>query len=200
MNAKSWYKNYFLLCLIASFLLWQSVAFSADKKVKKLKSYKTIEWTELMPSSDLEALSNPPEYLTEIEDGSPEDQITMSIFNDIPAAEDDRYQQALVSVNIKPEMNQQAIRLPGFIVPLDFDEQEVVTEFFLVPFFGACIHVPPPPPNQIIHVSYPEGFTLRNLYDPFWFSGVLTTELIENDMATAAYALEVHSIEVYTEG
>lgn len=200
MNAKSWYKNYFLLCLIASFLLWQPVAFSADKKVKKLKSYKTIEWTELMPSSDLEALSNPPEYLTEIEDGSPEDQITMSIFNDIPAAEDDRYQQALVSVNIKPEMNQQAIRLPGFIVPLDFDEQEVVTEFFLVPFFGACIHVPPPPPNQIIHVSYPEGFTLRNLYDPFWFSGVLTTELIENDMATAAYALEVHNIEVYTEG
>ena len=199
MNAKIWYKNYFLLCLTASFLLWQPVAFSADKKVKKTISYKTIEWTELMPSSDLEALSNPPEYLTEIEDGSPEDQITMSIFNDIPAAEDDRYQQALVSVNIKPEMNQQAIRLPGFIVPLDFDEQEVVTEFFLVPFFGACIHVPPPPPNQIIHVKYPEGFALRNLYDPFWFSGVLTTELIENDMATAAYALEVHSIEVYTE-
>lgn len=199
LNAKIWYKNYFLLCLTASFLLWQPVAFSADKKVKKTISYKTIEWTELMPSSDLEALSNPPEYLTEIEDGSPEDQITMSIFNDIPAAEDDRYQQALVSVNIKPEMNQQAIRLPGFIVPLDFDEQEVVTEFFLVPFFGACIHVPPPPPNQIIHVKYPEGFALRNLYDPFWFSGVLTTELIENDMATAAYALEVHSIEVYTE-
>jgi hypothetical protein len=97
-------------------------------------------------------------------------------------------------------MNGQAIRIPGFIVPLEFSGDQMITEFFIVPFFGACIHVPPPPPNQIIHVKYPEGFKLEALYNPLWLSGVLTTILIENDIAAAAYSMEVHLMEDYSEG
>ncbi|MCP3908901.1 MAG: DUF3299 domain-containing protein [Oceanicoccus sp.] len=152
-----------------------------------------------MPQADLDALLNPPEYLANIEDGSAEDQISSQISSSIAAAKDDRYQQALVSTNIRPEMNGRGIRIPGFIVPLEFSDDQVITEFFIVPFFGACIHVPPPPPNQIIHVKYPKGFKLEALYNPFWLSGVLKTTLIENDMATAAYAMEVHLVEEYAE-
>lgn len=162
-------------------------------------NYKTVEWINLMPKDDLDALLNPPDYLEDVQDGSIEDQMENQIKNAISAANDDRYQQALVSIDVVPEMDNQAIKIPGFIVPLEFNEDETVTQFFLVPYFGACIHQPPPPPNQIIFVNYPKGLTLESLYDPFWISGILSTSVIQNDMATAAYTMEVQHYELYTE-
>lgn len=163
------------------------------------QTYKTVEWIDLMPKDDLDALMNPPAYLTDIEDGSFEDQITSQFKNIPPADKDDPYQRALISTDIIQEMNGQAIRIPGFVVPLEFESAEIITQFFLVPFFGACIHLPPPPPNQIIFVNYPKGFKLSALYDPFWISGILKTSLVENDMAKAAYTLQMHSFEEYSE-
>jgi hypothetical protein len=176
----------------------QASSSSANKSAKPTE-FKTIAWPDLMPQQDLDALLNPPEYLADIEDGSAEDQISGQISNSIVAAKDDRYQQALVSTTIRPEMNGQVIRIPGFIVPLEFSDDQVITEFFIVPFFGACLHMPPPPPNQIIHVKYPKGFKLEALYNPFWLSGVLKTTLVENDVATSAYAMEVSVMEEYTD-
>ncbi len=162
-------------------------------------AFKTIEWTDLMPQEDLDALTNPPSYITDVEDGSPEDELASEMQSAKPIDPNDPYQQALVSKRIIPEMDGKRIRLPGFVVPLEYDEDQTITEFFLVPFFGACIHVPPPPPNQIIHVTYPEGFKIDVLYEPFWVSGTLKTTLIKNDVATSAYSLEMVRYEVYTE-
>ncbi|NJN05519.1 MAG: DUF3299 domain-containing protein [Rhodobacteraceae bacterium] len=67
------------------------------------------------------------------------------------------------------------IRIPGYILPLEFDGLEVV-EFLLVPTVGACIHTPPPPANQMIHVLHPEGVEVRGLYDPVWITGVMEAE------------------------
>ena len=160
--------------------------------------YQTIEWTELMPPEDLEALMNPPEYLSEIADGSLEDQINSQLQGAM-TADDSRYQQALSSTQIVPEFDNRKVRIPAFIVPLEYDDDQRVTEFFLVPYFGACIHVPPPPPNQIIHASYDQGMTLEALYDAFWISGTLQTTMTENDTATSAYSIAVEAIEPYTE-
>lgn len=162
-------------------------------------AFKTVEWTDLMPKEDLDALLNPPSYITDVEDGSFEDQISNQIQNTIAAASNDRYQQALVSTRIVPEMNDQPVRVPGFIVPLEFNDEQRVTQFFLVPYFGACIHVPPPPPNQIIFVNYAKGLKLDSLYDPFWISGILKTSVVENETATAAYTIQMQSFEIYTE-
>ena len=162
-------------------------------------SFKTIGWDDLIPLKDLDALLNPPGYLDELQDGSFEDQITSQIQNSITAANDDQYQQALVSTNVIPEMNNAAITIPAFVVPLEFNEDQSVSQFFLVPYFGACIHQPPPPPNQIIFVNYPKGLVLNTLYDPYWVSGILSTSIVENEMATAAYTLEVSKYEIYTE-
>jgi len=96
-------------------------------------------------------------------------------------------------------MDGQAIRIPGFIVPIEFDDEQTITQFFLVPFFGACIHVPPPPPNQILFVEYPEGLKVDDLYDPFWLSGVVKIALTENNMATAAYSFKMQHYEIYTD-
>lgn len=74
-----------------------------------------------------------------------------------------------------PDVLGEHVRVPGYIVPLQF-EGMVVTEFLLVPTAGACIHTPPPPANQLIHVKYPEGYPLRGLYDPVWIDGTLSAE------------------------
>lgn len=184
--------------LLLSQMLWLTVhpAQSADDREK----YRTVDWVELMPEEDLDALMNPPDTLADIADGSEEDQIANQLRGTIEKAGDSRYQQALVSTQIVPAFDNQAIRLPGFVVPLAFSgEQQRVTRFFLVPYFGACIHVPPPPPNQIVFAEHDEGFELKSIYDPVWISGVLRTTLVENDTATAAYAIEVEEIEPYTD-
>ncbi len=165
---------------------------------KQPAAFKTVEWTDLMPAEDLDALLNPPSYVTEIEDGSEADQLVSQLKAGINVAED-RYQQALISKNIRPEFNGRHIRIPGFIVPLEFDDQQTITTFFFVPFFGACIHVPPPPPNQIIYAEFETGIHLNTLYEPFWINGILSTTLMENEMATAAYSITVSAIEPYTE-
>lgn len=74
-----------------------------------------------------------------------------------------------------PEVLGQHVRVPGYIVPLQFNGT-LVTEFLLVPTAGACIHTPPPPANQLIHVKYPEGYSSRGLYDPVWIDGTLSAE------------------------
>lgn len=177
---------------------------TATKPKKEQKSagdvYKTIEWLTLIPKEDLEALLNPPDYISDIKDGSSEDKISSQIQNTIAAASDDRYQQALISTKVVTAMNNKKIRIPGFIVPLEFDDQKKVTQFFLVPFFGACIHVPPPPPNQIIYVDYAKGLVQEDLYTPYWIQGKLSTDAtIKNELGTAAYTLEMTAFEIYKE-
>ncbi|MEZ5507495.1 MAG: DUF3299 domain-containing protein [Gammaproteobacteria bacterium] len=161
--------------------------------------YRDVEWTDLMPKEDLEALLNPPEDVMNIPDGSEMDQISGQISNAIAQASDSRYQQALSSTKVVEAFNNQQIRIPGFIVPIDFDDNQMTTRFFLVPYFGACIHVPPPPPNQIILVDYPKGIKVDELYDPFQISGLLKTSLFQHEMATSAYLLEAANVELYVE-
>jgi hypothetical protein len=167
-------------------------------------AFKTVEWTELMPEEDLVALSNPPDYLNDVEDGGFEDQISDQLQNTFDLATEsttaeDNYQRALMSTSVVPELDGTSIRIPGFIVPIEFNDNQTITRFFLVPYFGACIHVPPPPPNQIIFVNYPKGLKLEALYDPFWISGVLKTSLQANDLATSAYTMDMVKYELYRE-
>ena len=158
--------------------------------------YTTIEWTDLIPAADLEALSNPPSYITDIEEGS-EAELAGQVAGAIAAASDDRYQQALVSTRVVATYDQQAVRLAGFIVPLDFDDDMNITEFFLVPYFGACLHLPPPPPNQIIHISDATGIALDEIFTPFWISGILSTRLLDTEVATSAYSMTLDNYELY---
>lgn len=159
--------------------------------------YRTIEWIDLLPQDDLNALMEPPEELSNIEDGSEYDKISSQLSNALSTASDSRYQQALVSTHVRPEFDKQKIRLPGFIVPISLDENQRVTAFFLVPYFGACIHVPPPPPNQIIFSKYPKGINNNSIYDPYWIEGTLHTSLTENDIATSAYTFTVDKVTLY---
>ena len=67
------------------------------------------------------------------------------------------------------------VRMPGYLLPLEFRDGKAV-EFLLVPTVGACIHTPPPPANQMIHVRYPEGIEVAGLYTAVWIEGTLAME------------------------
>lgn len=91
----------------------------------------------------------------------------------------------------------QQIKLPGYIVPLDVTEEGRVTEFLFVPYFGACIHVPPPPSNQIVHVRSELGVLMDELSQPFWIEGPLKVEASTSDMGSAGYQMEAEKIYPY---
>lgn len=173
-----------------------------EKAEGAAKTYPEVEWVALMPQEDLDALMNPPAYLDEVIDGSLEDVIDSAINNEISDAQneaEDRYQQALISTQVVASMNGANIRIPGFVVPISFNENQAMTEFFLVPFFGACIHLPPPPPNQIILVNAPEGVALDDIYEPIWIAGTLNTHLTQHELATATYRMTIDHWEIYVD-
>ncbi len=93
----------------------------------------------------------------------------------------------------------QNMRMPGFIVPLESDGNKI-TEFFLVPFFGACLHLPPPPPNQIIHVSHPKGIDMIEPWEVVWISGEMQVKATDIEgLASAGYAMTLSKApEMYT--
>jgi uncharacterized protein len=85
------------------------------------------------------------------------------------------------------KLNGAEVRIPGFMVPLE-DTETRVTEFLLVPYFGACIHVPPPPPNQMAHVLMARNQVVDvNLWDPIWIVGKLTIENVESPYGMVGY-------------
>ncbi|WP_445767839.1 DUF3299 domain-containing protein [Rheinheimera sp.] len=154
---------------------------------------KTIEWTDLMPEEDLKMLQEMPEVQHDYSQPSPFDD---NYQGDDPAAQ--QWQQILKSAKVREEFNNTKVRIPGFIVPLEFDAEQNVTSFFLVPYFGACIHVPPPPPNQIIYMHGAKNLKADMIYSPFWISGTLKTETMTHDLGQAAYSMAVDSVEEYT--
>jgi hypothetical protein len=185
--------------ITCALLLTSQNNIDAQAQDTDLSNFEEIEWTELMPAEDLEALQNPPDYIMDIEEGSAEDKVVNQGEKPTDMFFDDEYQRALLSTTVVSEMDGKAIRIPGFIVPLEFNDDKTVSQFFLVPFFGACIHVPPPPPNQVIHVTSSNGVKLENLYTPHWVSGVVNSVFIENEIATATYAMDAVDVEVYWE-
>ena len=102
------------------------------------------------------------------------------------------------------ELDGQSIRMPGYVLPLEFDGQRV-TEFFLVPYVGACMHAPTPPPNQMVHVISGNGIEIQGMYDPVWVMGEMSTtsrtsEAMFSDGGleiSAGYSIQATDIEPY---
>ena len=103
-------------------------------------------------------------------------------------------QQVRITGVVRDESN--AITLPGYAVPLEGDGQ-TVTAFLLVPFFGACIHVPPPPSNQVVLVRAPSGVPVDDLWDAIKVSGTLHVQDSHHDLANAGYTLDAVTVTPY---
>ena len=158
-------------------------------KPKNPEEIMALQWEDLMSQADLAAILDAPPvshdgygWDDKFSPGSPVENA---------------FQRAMQSFDVNPELLGKRILLPGFIVPITFNEEREVTEFFLVPFFGACIHVPPPPPNQIVHVIYDSGFKLESMYDAYYILGELSSQVVRHELADSAYSLNAEHLELY---
>ncbi|MDT4860242.1 hypothetical protein FQZ97_947890 [compost metagenome] len=151
-------------------------------------------WLELMPEEDRQAL----EAMPEISHDSPEQD--SGFYNSGGLKQQDKNLPAVMySAKTVAAFDGKQIRLGGYPVPLETDSQGRSTLFFLVPYPGACIHVPPPPPNQLVLVRYPKGIELQDIYAPLWVNGTLKVEPVSNELADAAYAMEAGEVRVVEE-
>jgi hypothetical protein len=180
-----------------------SMALAAEPEV--------IYWEDLMPPEGLKALEDAyaaaagaATPLSEVDSGQsdvsglPEDgDIAPGVDPDDPMGTAPAATQ-FGTFDVVEELDGKTIRIPGFMVPFDINEMSEVTEFLLVPYFGACIHVPPPPPNQIVYVTTEEAVPFG--WEPVWLEGVLETKTNVNNMGSAAYTLNLTKLEPYTDG
>jgi len=146
-------------------------------------NYQELDWDDLKPAQELAADENAAvNALTSGEDWFTDDFNEGSgLQGGYAAAPIQSYSSGIVS-----EMDQKSVRIPGFVVPVEFGDDNSVTEFFLVPYFGACFHKPPPPPNQTLYVTSPIPIKYGSIYDPVWVMGTIETKQIGNEIATAA--------------
>ncbi len=93
------------------------------------------------------------------------------------------------------DLDGKRVKIGGYVVPLDF-EATTIKEFLLVPFVGACIHVPPPPANQIIYVKAESGLEVTGSFDPVTVIGTMKTETAFTGLADAGYSITAESVEV----
>jgi len=88
------------------------------------------------------------------------------------------------------------IKMPGFIIPIDISIKGV-TSFVLVPYVGACIHTPPPPPNQLVYVTSKTPWPDDNLWEAVWVIGQMRHEVQSTEVAETGYTLVADKMEVY---
>ncbi len=99
--------------------------------------------------------------------------------------------------NVVKDLDGKRIRVPGYVVPFDFSADAEHKEFLLVPYFGACLHTPPPPPNQIILVKAETAAKISNIEEPVWLEGTLKTGEFLSDLGNSAYVLDLSKLEPY---
>ena len=147
--------------------------------------YRDIRWEELIPKDWDPAKEFRSLDLANMKDSDPRAIAALQRMKEL-------WEQAPT----EPSMAGRKVRLPGFVIPLERKGEEVI-EFLLVPYFGACIHTPPPPANQIIHAvsAKPRG-KMRSM-EAFWVSGTLEIRRAETDWGAAGYRLRVERIERY---
>ena len=99
---------------------------------------------------------------------------------------------------VRKDLDGKAVKIPGFVIPLEGDEHSI-SEILLVPYFGACFHVPPPPANQIIYITFEKPIALTELWDVVYVSGELKTKTVVNQYAEVGYVMDGFGIEPYEE-
>ena len=161
---------------------------------------KKITWEDLAPPSKTGKVIDfgkftKPKGMPKLSDfeGSTED---MNMY--VESMEIMKQGQPLEGNEIAINLSGKEVKIAGYVTPLSFNGENVV-EFLFVPYHGACVHVPPPPANQIVYVSDAKGLKADNLYDPVWLTGTLRASPINTIVANAGYWIESAKVEPYTE-
>jgi hypothetical protein len=148
---------------------------------------RTIGWEQLIPAGwdpykDLKALN-----LDTLKDNDPKADEALK-----------KMRKMWDNAPINPLILGQSVRLPGYVVPLE-DLAAGIKEFLLVPYFGACVHSPPPPANQIVHVLLDKPVKNLRLMDVVWVNGPMSATKTDSHMGVASYRIDAKAVTPYQE-
>ncbi|MEM7459637.1 MAG: DUF3299 domain-containing protein [Pseudomonadota bacterium] len=151
------------------------------------RGVREIGWEELMPEGEEERLAQ-----------LYQQQMAL-LYSGGPIMEGSAADQMIQigTFNTVKELNETKVRIPGYTVPFEYGANAEISEFLLVPYYGACLHAPPPPPNQTVFAITEEPIKLRNLAQAVWIEGTMYTQTQESDLADAAYTIRVDKVETY---
>jgi hypothetical protein len=153
---------------------------AAPKSKPKTNELQEIDWRDLLPEADRKHYSPnaPAPVHGTLGEGGP------------PALQ-------TITTTVNADLDQARVRLPGFIVPIGEPKNGVVREFYLVPYIGEDIHVPPPPSNQMVYVRSATGIEAEAVHEAYWVTGKMRVETRSTPLGTSAYALVADKIEQY---
>jgi len=178
----------------------------------------TIEWIDLLPKDAVKLIQATPvvdhnslnkfelekdKNAKRIQSGSIGKNfgvIMQSKPNNLDSQEKMSLKDVLISTGVRREFVNKKIKIAGYVVPLEYNDKHELTAFFFAPYFGACTHVPPPSPNQLIYVRSPQGIKIKDIFNPFWLTGILhieTTETEETVLGISSYSLNALNISEY---
>lgn len=152
------------------------------------QGYEEIIWEDLMPEGEEERVRQM--YAEQLQ------EMMRTGGNIVEGSAMDTAVQ-IGTYNVDQTLNGLSVKLPGYTVPFDFSPNAEITEFLLVPYYGACLHAPPPPPNQTIYVKTTTPIRITDLAQAVWVRGTLQTETQETELAGAAYTLVLDDLEDY---
>lgn len=165
--------------------LFTTTDISLLKQVESAK-FSMLGWADLLPPEE--------QRLIKQYQAVPSDSMEEQFLNAIEASQDKAYQSTLHSAAHVTNLDGNAVTLNGFIVPLEANNERKILRFFLVPYFGACLHFPPPAPNQMVYVVIDGGFTLADINTAYSVSGILHNAMYEDPLGTAAYVMKAVTI------
>lgn len=105
----------------------------------------------------------------------------------------ERLRSAWDNAPVVESLRGRLVRLPGYVVPLEGGRQGL-REFLLVPYFGACIHSPPPPSNQIVMCRSQTPVSGLRSMEAVWASGRFDISRSSSDMGVAGYLLAIDDV------
>ena len=160
----------------------------AAAEAAKARGVREIGWEELMPEGEEERLAQ-----------LYQQQMAM-LYAGGPIAEGSAADMMIQigTFNTVEELNETKVRIPGYTVPFEYGANAEISEFLLVPYYGACLHAPPPPPNQTVFVMAEDPIRLRDLAQAVWIEGTIYTQTQESELADAAYTIRIDLVETYT--
>jgi len=158
----------------------------ANVPTKPATEFREIKWDDLIPSNWNPADAFKDFDLANLQDGDPRAMDALARMGEVWA-----------NAPVEPSLNGAAVRIAGFVIPLERVKDEV-REFLLVPYFGACIHVPPPPANQIIYVISDKPLKNVQTMDAMWVSGILEVSAGDSSWGRSAYRMQAQATAPYS--
>ena len=154
-------------------------------KVAAKSAFRSVTWDDLLPKDwdPLAVLKGVD--IAKLKDGDPRADEALN-----------KLRTAWDAAPANETLNRTKIRIPGFLVPLEWGDK-TLKEFLLVPYFGACIHSPPPPANQIIHVVADPPAKGVKAMEAVWVEGTLEIALADTDMGRSSYRMQARSVTRY---